>query len=57
MTDYRDLTEEQQYEIDVQMLSHGEDHDVIRWVKEGDMCALCFMAAHVCLCSHDDDDE
>ena len=54
MTDYRDLTGEEQKYVDETMLIHGEDDDVIRWVHNGDMCADCFMSSHVCLCSHED---
>jgi len=54
MTDYRDLTEEQQYEIDLEMLSNKEEHDLIRSIKEGKMCCICYVPQHVCLCSHED---
>ena len=62
MTDYRTLTDTGKraayYNFGGSLRDLDDPQSIQLWenVKNGSLCAWCWMVPHNCLCSHDDDD-
>ncbi len=57
MTEYKDLTEEEQLALKQNIISDlpsVADLEFMQRIRAGEICCVCLMVWYNCLCSHED---